>query len=187
MDYPELIAEVTHRTGDASVAVRADLYAELAEADLNMRLRTAGNESTATIMTDAAGVAALPVDFSHMRALLAFGREQSGADLSNVLAGYGCGYAVSGGDLITTWPLTSLTLRYYARLPPVSSGPNWLLAAHPGVYIAAIMQQVYLAALDAEKAAAAGQVLSAQLARIRHDDAIRRFEATPFVVGEAAP
>lgn len=183
MDYPELIAEVTERSGDSAVAVRARMYLRLAEAEINKALRVAGNEESATITTDANGEARLPDDFSALRMIVMGNRELSAGSFQSLSTTVSSGYSVRGDTLITSWPDTDMTLHYYAKIPDLSlTGTNWLIETDPAIYIYAMLEQVFLAKLDAEKAAAAHSVFEGLIDQRRRDDYVSRFGNKPYMV-----
>lgn len=185
MDYPELIAEVTARSGDSTVAVRAPLFIKLAEVEINKALRIGGNEESADLTTDSNGEARLPDDFSALRMIVMGGREMTAGDYTALtLPGRrDGGYAVRGNVLVTGWPDTALTLHYYAKVPDLTlTGTNWLLETDPEIYIYAVLKQVFMAALDAEKARAAQEVFDSLVALRRRDDAIARFGRKSYMV-----
>lgn len=185
MDYPELIAEVTERSGESAVAVKARLFLRLAEAEINKKLRVSGNEETASITTDGDGEARLPDDFSALRMIVMGGRELSAGTFQSLatLGQLSNGYSVRGGTLVTAWPNADMTLYYYAKVPDLSlTGTNWLIEADPAIYIYAMLEQVYLAASDAEKALAARSMLNDLIERRRRDDYTARFGLKPYRV-----
>lgn len=185
MDYPELIAEVTDRTGDSTVATRAALYLRLAEAEINKVLRIGGSEVFAELTTDSDGEVLLPDDFSAMRLVVLGGREVDAVDFPSVtLPSYGVrqlGYAVRGNSLVTSWPNTDLTLHYYAKVVPLDlTGTNWLIESDPEIYLYAMMKQVFMARLETEKAGAAQAVFDELIGQKKREDAIIRFGRKPF-------
>lgn len=196
MDYPELIAELTERTGDSGLAMRANLYLDLAEAEIDKVLRVAENEAQDVLTTDDKGQARLPDDFVELRLLIANGFEGAAINFpSTVLPmfwtlppNYRWGYAVKGDKLMTTWPNTDVTLYYYAAVPSLAlTGTNWIIEGDPEIYIYAMMRQVFMAKLDAEKAQAAEQVFNSLVARKVRSDTMVRFARQPFRVAGATP
>jgi len=181
MDLPELIAETVERTGDSGVPTRASIYLQFAEADLNRRLRVGANETVATLTTDASGNVKLPADYSELRSLFIAGMPVRNTPLPSVDDKRTPGYTIQGNRLLTTYANTPVTLHYYAAIPTLQTiGTNWLIDAEPEVYIYAMMRQVYMAKLDAEKARACDEVLTGLIAEVLRADRIKRFGKLPY-------
>lgn len=195
MDYPELIAEVTERSGESGVALRAKMHLDMAEAAINKVLRVAENEADEALTTNADGEVNLPDDFLAVKTLLSTTWELLPADwkdikinrLGNVITpigARGC-YAIKGKRLYTTFADTDLTLYYYAALQPLDlTGTNWLIESDPEIYIYAMLRQVFMAKLDAEKAAAAQSIFDSLIKGKVRSDYRARFGNMPFrIVG----
>jgi hypothetical protein len=182
MDYPELIAEVTERTGE-TVAPRASLYVTLAEKQLAKRLRL--SERTDTVTTDSDGTADLPDDFGYLRDLVYQGNVIEAVDVTRIGGTYTTGYAIQGTSLLTNYANADLTLHYFAGLPSIVDFlTNWLLEAEPEIYIYAVMQQVFMAKLQVEKAQAAAAVLDGLIADyVRSEILLRLGHSSYRVVG----
>jgi len=187
MDYPELIAEVTERSGDSTVATRASMYLRMAEAAIDKALRIGDSESIEVLTTDASGEATLPSDFSMIRMVQIGVREAEAIDFPTatltpfVLPRPIYGYAIRGNKIVTTTPNTDVTLYYYAKIQPLDlTGTNWLIESDPEIYLYAMLKQVFMARLDAEKAAAAEAMFNSLTAEKRSADAIVRFGRKPF-------
>ena len=148
--YTGLVASVQDWLDDTSFAAIIPDFILLTEADLNRRLRTAGQEvrSTATVSGE---YLALPSDFGGMRAIHFEGTpdrpltQMAIAEMLREYAGYITGiptaYAISGGQLQFapapgSTPLT-VELVYYRTIPPLTAGnpTNWLLTSHPDAYL----------------------------------------------------
>lgn len=174
MDYPELIAEVTDRTGHADVATRAAMFVNMAEARLNTMFRT--QDATATITADSGGIVALPADYARPRLVTVAGREIFPQPLDAILDNTQRGYAISGAQMLTTFPSQAVTIRYYTRLPSlVTNGTNWLIELDPEIYIYAVMAQVFAFKLEADKAALAQGQLMQLVDQRKADDFVRKF------------
>ena len=187
-DYAELIAEVVERTGDANVPLRAKMFTGLAEIDLSKRLKTSAQETLVTLTTDANGSVALPSDFEAMRTIVRGGCELPQAHLIDLKDKSLNGYAVQAGALVTSYPSADLDLTYYASIPSLTTNStNWLLTASPEIYLYAVMRQVFMAAMDAEKALAAGQFLNVLVDEFQDRDGAIRFQNTPYVVRGDTP
>lgn len=187
-DYQELIAEVVERTGDANIPMRAAMYTGMAEAALSKRLRVADAEATADITTDADGIAPLPVDYAQLRTINAGTDRLAAYPLSEIQRNTAWGYAIQGRDLVTSFPDTDITLSYYAKLPSLETyGTNWLLDSEPEIYLYAVMRQVFLAKLDAEKAQLASSYLDSLLSKFEAQDHTERFLGTIYRVKGPTP
>jgi hypothetical protein len=186
LDYPELIAEVTERTGDSGVATRAPMYLRMAEADLNKRLRVGDSEKVVTLTTDADGNADLPADFYELRDLFIRGERVRNALLPDQYAPRS--YTIQGKQITSAYPEQDIVLHYYAGLPSLDViGTNWLLESEPEVYLYALMKQAFLFRLDTEKAAACETVLGALIAEVLRVDRIKRFGKLPYRVAGITP
>lgn len=193
MDYPELIAEVTERTGDSAVALRAKMHLGMAETALNKVLRVAGNEADEAITTNSDGEVNLPDDYLAVKSLLSGVWELRPADWQEIqlnrlnnnvtpISARGA-YAIRGKRLYTTFADTDLTLYYYAALPPLDlTGTNWLIESDPEIYLYAMMRQVFMAKLDAEKAQAAQTILDGLIMAKNRSDYMARFGRKPYRV-----
>lgn len=187
-DYPELIAEVTHRTGEASVPTRAAIYTGMAETSLNRALALSDMEATTTLTLDALGEADLPADFLRMRLVKRGDHSLDSYDLHAIKIKTRYGYAIQNGKIITSFPNADIDAYYYQKLPPlVTNSTNWLLASAPDVYLHAVMHQVFVAMLDADRALAASTFLQALLTDLTRADAIKRFSNTKRQVAGISP
>lgn len=150
MDYSELVSEVQHRSGVTDVASRAEHYVRSAERAMEKRLRVGAMEKIATITADETGDALLPDDFLQLRTTAA------GTIAGNVLLTHNCA--------------TSFPIQYYAKIPSITLGPNWLSEAEPELYIQAVLAQVYTANGMAEQAIATMAVVDAMLRALEEND-----------------
>lgn len=182
MDYPELIAELVDRTGESAVPLRAKLFLTMAEAAINKSLRFAENLVDDTLTTDSIGEIELPDDYLAMKSLLSgqWALEQVDVD---TLPCRTYAYAVHGGKIVTRLSDSDLTIRYYAALPPLDdTGTNWLIESDPEIYLYAMMQQVFMFKLDAEKARAARAVFDELIGAKKQSDMMARLAKKPYRV-----
>ena len=180
VDYPELIAELVDRTGESSVPLRAKMFLTMAEAAINKELRVAENLVDDTLTTDSAGESELPDDYLAMKSLLSgqWGLDQ--VDVDDVPRRT-YAYAIHGGKVVTSLADADLTIRYYAALPPLDeTGTNWLIDNDPEIYLYAMLQQVFLFKLDAEKARAAKAVYDSLIAAKQRSDMMARLARKPY-------
>lgn len=120
-------------------------FITLFEAAANRRLRVRQME-TSTDLTPVAGVATLPTDYLQWRRVTWTGttrRELEYVHPSYLQAAYpdtSAGspnvFTIEGSSLMVR-PVdnTDLEFDYFQKIPALSSGVNWLLTAHPDVYL----------------------------------------------------
>lgn len=157
MNYTELKAAVSDWAHRSDVASQVDTFIDLAEAEFSNRLRTVDQETVADLQCTAR-YTPLPADFAEMRAV-----EYNGAVLRNLAyvtpdymaawrqyepAGEPKAYSIRGTDLelIPTPDDVTVTLTYWATIPALSDAnpTNWLLTAHPNMYICECLRQLSL-------------------------------------------
>lgn len=139
-----------------------------AERGFNRRLRVPEMELVADLTLDAA-TEALPADFLEARALYINSdpktvlEQMSLAELRNTHSAAATGkpqnFAIEGGDTLVLGPApdTSYTgkLNYYQKITALdgSTADNWLLLAHPDLYLARSLEKAYIFLRDLEAAA----------------------------------
>lgn len=157
MNYTELKAAVSDWAHRSDVASQVDTFIDLAEAEFSNRLRTVDQETVADLQCTAR-YTPLPADFAEMRAV-----EYNGSVLRNLAyvtpdymaawrqyepAGEPKAYSIRGTDLelIPTPDDVTVTLTYWATIPALSDAnpTNWLLAAHPNLYLLETLRQLSL-------------------------------------------
>lgn len=157
MNYTELKAAVSDWAHRSDVASQVDTFIDLAEAEFSNRLRTVDQETVADLQCTAR-YTPLPADFAEMRAV-----EYNGAVLRNLAyvtpdymaawrasspAGEPKAYSIRGTDLelIPTPDDVTVTLTYWSTIPALSDAnpTNWLLAAHPNLYLLETLRQLSL-------------------------------------------
>lgn len=153
----------------ASWMVRTDMtpvipdFITLFEATANRKLRVRQQETVATL-TPVSGVAALPTDY------LAWKRMTWSGDTSRELdyvhpSMLKAMYPTAPSDIPRSWTIegssivvrpvddTDLSFLYYAKIPALAAGPNWLMTEHPDLYLFGSLVEAQAYNLDAEKAA----------------------------------
>lgn len=188
MNYTELktaIADWAHRSDITDSTL--DLFIDLAEAEFNNRLRTAEQETVADLVCTSR-YTALPADLAEIRVV-----EHNGTRLRNLEyatpdymarwrqyepSGDPRAYSIRGTDLelIPTPDAVTVTLTYWATIPALSDAnpTNWLLAAHPNMYLFECLRQVSLYIKDDNGVARyANQMQGFFTALKRADDAKR--------------
>jgi hypothetical protein len=128
------------------------------EAEANRRLRVRQMETTIAITTSS-GVSTLPADYLSWRSLRWSG--EGGGEMQYVhptmlrglYGGYDAGsprlFTIEGENLtiLPTDDSTGYTLHYWEKIPSLESqgdsGTNWLLTAHPDLYLAGSIYCAY--------------------------------------------
>lgn len=187
-DYPELIAEVSARSGVTDVVNRAGMFVGMAEQMLSKRLRLGGMETAAELTTDASGSVALPVDYQEMRSIRISSGVVPRRSLDVILADRQCGYAVQGKVLKSTYKSTAHQLVYYATVPGLeAANTSWLLDDEPELYLQAVLFQVYTANTDIEKAQATAGYLGSLIEAANEADHMNRHVGTRINLGGLMP
>jgi len=131
----------------SDLSTYADDFIDLAEALLNAKLRCRQMEAT-TSLVPASNVCTLPSDYleykrvvelASIRRRLDYITEDAADGLYPTRAsGLSCHFMIVGSSL-TALPLSSnnIELTYYQKVPALSDSntSNWLLAAHPTLYL----------------------------------------------------
>ncbi len=157
MNYTDLKSAISDWAHRSDVATQVDTFIDLAEAEFNNRLRTVDQETVADLQCTAR-YTPLPADFAEMRAV-----EYNGTVLRNLAyvtpdymaawrqyepAGEPKAYSIRGTDLelIPTPDDVTVTLTYWATIPALSDAnpTNWLLTAHPNMYLGECLRQLSL-------------------------------------------
>ncbi|MCD6674844.1 MAG: hypothetical protein LT106_18580 [Burkholderiaceae bacterium] len=188
MNYADLkaaVADWAHRSNVPASTV--DLFIDLAEAEFNNRLRCVEQETVADLACSGR-YTTLPADFLEMRAV-----ELQGARLapipygspeymsirgSSQPAGEPRAYSVIGPDLELMPAPTgaTVTLLYWSRIPALSStsSTNWLIEAHPNLYLLESLRQLSIWAKDDAGAARYANQLQGYWGALTTADAARR-------------
>lgn len=154
-NYSDLVAAV------ADWAVRSDVgdvipdFVTIFEARNNRLLRVRQMETTSELTTSS-GAVSLPTDFLERRSLVWNGNplqqleyvqpSMFAASYPVLQTGVPCEYTITGstiqvGDYDDT---QTISLTYYAKIPSlVSTATNWLMDAHPDMYLAGALVELY--------------------------------------------
>lgn len=142
-DFATLVAAVKDRADRPDMTdAQAEGFIQQAEDRLNRILRTWQMEETATLATDADGLAALPADFMSVRVV--YDNENQIVPFANAewvitaVQDAPKSYAiVDGGLRLAPAAAETLTLLYYEKIPALTAlnTSNWLLARHPDIYL----------------------------------------------------
>lgn len=187
-DYPELIAEVSARSGAAGIVNRAKMFVGMAEKMLSRRLRLANMETSAELTTDANGSVNLPADYQEIRSIRVDKSDIERKPLDVVLEGRQCGYAIQARVLKSTRKSKVHQLVYYAAVPGLeTANTNWLLDDEPELYLQAVLFQVYTASNDIGKAQATAGYLGELIDAASDADHMNRHAGTRINLGNVVP
>lgn len=192
--YAELKAEIANWMDREDITAEIVTCIQFAEARFNRSLWAAEREEAATLTATSAEVA-LPANFSAIRSLhivadplviiepmslhLLRASHRAGA------TGQPCNYAITGGDTLVLAPTPdasySIVLNYYRTIPALSDSntTNWLLTAHPDLYLAAAMVEAQLLLRDEARAQLWERKTSALIAEIEKAARIKTFGGPP--------
>jgi hypothetical protein len=152
-NYTDLQSEVASWLARSDLTNNIPTFIQLAEKQMSRRLRVKNQETTAT--GTAATTIALPSDYVEMIALTltASGDERalrqrdrfSGTAINNSSADVYY-YTIEGGNIVITPEpagTETYTLQYFASVPALSgaSPTNWLITAHPDLYLYGVLIQ----------------------------------------------
>lgn len=188
-DLQSTVADWLHRD-DLTAAIPT--FIQLAEKQMSRQLRVKSQESSVTAA--AASSIALPSDYVEMialfltsngidRALIQRDRF-SATNLANfsTSAAY---YSIEGGNIIISpdpAATENYTLQYYASIPALSGGSptNWLITAHPDLYLYAVLIQAAPYVKDDPRLATWGQMYIGIKEEIQLQDHKDRFSGSPM-------
>jgi hypothetical protein len=149
-DLQDAIAAWLGQTNLASarsdIAANIPIFISLFEAAANRRLRVRQQEAT-TSLTTSGGSVALPSDYLNWRRLTWTGatrHELQYVEPSILQSMFPTQpsdtpeyFTIEGANILVR-PIndpTALEFVYFQKIPALSSGVNWLFAAHPGIYL----------------------------------------------------
>jgi hypothetical protein len=164
-NYGDLISAITAWSGRSDI--NADVVG-LFEGWANRRLRVRAMEAVTTL-APSSGSVALPSDFLAIKMVRWPGNATTGTDL-RVLeyvhpAWFNAAYPSTPSDTPRVFTIegstlyvmpvddSTLTVLYYQRIPALATNTtNWLMTAHPDLYLSGSLHEAYAFMLDAEKA-----------------------------------
>ena len=161
--YSELQAAVGNWLNHSLFAARVPEFIALFEATASRRLRTRQMESTATL-TPASGSVALPADYLAWRRLTWTGArrvELQYVHPSYLQAAYPSAptdvprvFTIEGSTLkIRPVDNTALEFDYFQKIPALATAdPNWLLSAHPDLYLFGALVEAEMFGVNDERA-----------------------------------
>ena len=143
--YTELQQAIADWLERADLVTRIPDFIALFEAAANRRLRVRQQEATVSL-TPESGAVALPSDYLAWRRVTWTG--SSRVELQYVHPSYlQAAYPSSPTDVPRIFTIEGATLKvrpvdgtplefdYFQKIPPLSSGVNWLFGAHPDLYL----------------------------------------------------
>jgi hypothetical protein len=162
--YSELKTAVESWLDHTLFSARVPEFIALFEAAANRRLRVREQEATA-VLTPSSGAVALPADYLAWRRVTSTGStrlELQYAHPSYLQAAYPSAaagvariFTVEGSTLKVRPPDdTPLELDYFQRIAPLSDGAptNWLLTAHPDLYLFGALVEAEMFGVNDERA-----------------------------------
>jgi hypothetical protein len=162
--YAELVAAVSNWLDHNLFAARIPEFIALFEAAANRRLRVREQEAIATL-TPASGTVVLPTDYLAWRRVTWTGAprvELQYVHPSYLQAAYPSSptdvpriFTIEGGTLkVRPLDTTPLELDYLQKIPALSDSTttNWLLAAHPDLYLFGALVEAEMFGVNDERA-----------------------------------
>jgi hypothetical protein len=170
--YSDLVTAITSDwPARTDLAANVDQFIVLAEAIFNSKLRMRQMETTATLVP-VSNLCTLPTDYieykrvvevASIRRPLDYITEDAADRLyPDRASGLACNFTILGTQLMA-FPLSTnnIELTYYQKIPGLTSTntTNWLLTAHPNVYLHACLLYVGEFIKDADRVATESQFL----------------------------
>ena len=161
--YTELQTAIENWLAHTLFTARVPEFIALFEATANRKLRVRQMETTATL-TPASGSVALPTDYLSWRRLTWTGSQRvelAYAQPSYLQAAYPTSpsdvpriFTIEGSTLkIRPVDDTDLELDYFAKIVPLATtSPNWLLTAHPDLYLFGSLVEAEMFGVNDERA-----------------------------------
>lgn len=189
-NYSDLLAAINGWLGRADMNTIAPDLIALAEAEFNRRMATVEMETRASLTLTTESVA-LPDGFNGIRAIsmdeTSFEQvtPQYLFDLSSTVAGSPYYFAITDGQIFFRPVPTSalLTIDYYADIPALSptNTTNWLLTAHPDLYLMASLMQAEFYLWDDKRIPLIKSRVEEIFAQIEQDTAATRYGGRTLV------
>jgi hypothetical protein len=191
--YEDLQAAVlswTHREGDSTIAAIVPDCIRLAEVRMNRVLRVSAMEADFPTTALVNGAASLPTGF------LAFKEVRYVGDANYTLqpkplewiraqttnTGSAASYFALTGSQIVCWPESgSIRGTYYTEIPALAdNSTNWLLTAHPDLYLFAALTELALWMVDDSRIPLWAEKASALLDAVQRADDRNLFDGGPL-------
>jgi len=174
----DLRMAVADHVGNRAISDVFQMLVELAESDLNSRLRTRYQIVESTLYFDD-GISAFPPDYMELVSVT----DTRGRPLHP-------SYQVDGFNFTLPGYSGDINVRYYGRLPSLTSSPtasNWLLKRYPAVYLYGVGLQAAKHLKDVELAQATDQLYGYALGALTNDDYRARWANQRVRVQGATP
>jgi hypothetical protein len=197
--YTELKAAVATRMKRSDLTTQIVDYITMFEAKLNRRLRVRQMETAASI-TPTAGVAAIPSDFLEARCVTWTGSPRRvleyvtpqvfDATDTDTPSDTPARYTIQNASLkVMPVSNTVLEVDYYQKIPVLSAGnaTNWLLTAHPDVYLYGATAEGYADIADMEKAQLNGTLADSMIGEIMRLDNAAQWGRGPLSIRVVGP
>lgn len=181
------IAEWAHRANISTATV--ETFIVLAEAEFNNRLRMSEQETTADLASTGR-YTPLPADFLSMRGVSHASApsltpiQYESPEYIGMRASMGGGvpraYSIRGMDIeLLPAPDSggSVTISYWAKIPALSDASltNWLIDAHPNMYLFECLRQLSLYTKDDASAQRYANQMQSYFQALKRGDQDRRF------------
>jgi len=162
--YAELQSAIGNWLDHSLFTARIPEFIALFEACANRRLRVRQQEATINLTPDANGAATLPADYLALRRVTWTGSprvELQYVHPSYLQAAYPSAPAdvprifTIEGSTLKVRPLdqTALEINYFQKIPPLATtDPNWLLTAHPDLYLFGSLVEAEMFGVNDERA-----------------------------------
>ena len=182
--YSTLKTAITNWTHRSDMADVADDLIDNVEAWLNRELRVSQMETRATTTVSSEYVA-LPSDFIGIRNIQVNSNpvkemvyltpaQMDIYDLDTSELGY---YTVVGDELQVNASSGEIEITYWARIPPLDdqNETNWLILAHPDVYLYGCLAEAFLYAQDPVQAQTFSSLFRETVNKINQQDKARKY------------
>lgn len=165
-NYVDLRLAVSDLVGNRSISDVFPMLVQMAESDLNTRLRTRRQLTVETLNFEE-GESPLPPDFLEVKSFMnRYGRL------------FYPDYEVDGYSIRIPDYTGDLDIEYYTRLPTITKSPtstNWLIARYPGVYLYGVGFQAAKFLKDVDLARATELLYSQAIGALEADDKAARY------------
>lgn len=180
-----------HREGDSAFAALVPDFIRLAEVRFNRTLRTRQQETSFASVALTNGAADLPSGFLAFKELRCDAspaytlepRPQEWVRNQADVSAQPLYFALTGSQVIC-WPQTgSIKGTYYAEIPPLASNEsNWLLAAHPDLYLFATLTEAALYMQSDDRVPLWADKAASLLEQVKSIDAATQISGGPLSV-----
>ena len=182
--YSTLKTAITNWTHRSDMDVVADDFIDNVEAWLNRELRVSQMETRATttvtseyvaLPSDFIGIRNIQVNANPVRELVYMTPGQMDIyDLDTSELGY---YTIVGDELQVNASSGEIEISYWAKIPPLDdqNETNWLILAHPDVYLYGCLAEAFLYAQDPVQAQTFSLLFRETVNNIQQQDRSRKY------------